>query len=126
MFGDIFGRYDLGGAAIGTQWVETRDAVKHPTMHREVQQNNRINLPQRSIVPRLRSHGLLALRFNFKKKERREIPSWSVAKTLRSQCRGPGWIPGEGTRSYMLHATNKTWHRQINKYFLKERIKGRR
>ena len=51
---------------------------------------------------------------------------WSVAKTLRSQCRGLGLIPGEGTRSYMLHATNKTWHSQINKYFLKERIKGRR
>ena len=70
MFGDIFGHYDLGGAAIGTQWVESRNAVKHPTV-----QNNRITLPQISIVPRLRRLGLLALRFDFFK--RKGIPWWS-------------------------------------------------
>ena len=47
---------------------------------------------------------------------------------------GLGSIPGQGTRSHMpqlrvhkpqpkvLHATTKTWHSQINEYFLKKRI----
>ena len=77
MFGDTFGRYDLGGAAIGTQWVETRDAAEHPAAHREAPQNNRITLPQISIAPRLRRLGLLALRFDFLKKRKEGIPWWS-------------------------------------------------
>ena len=36
-----------------------------------------------------------------------------MAKTPHSQCRGPGWIPGQGTRSHMpqlkiIHAAMKT------------------
>ena len=39
-------------------------------------------------------------------------------------ARGLGSIPSQGTRSYMLqlkilYASMKTWHSQINKYFLK-------
>ena len=31
-----------------------------------------------------------------------DIPGGPVAKTSCSQCRGPGLIPGQGTRSHML------------------------
>ena len=31
-----------------------------------------------------------------------DFPGGPVAKTLRSQCRGPGLIPGQGTRSHLL------------------------
>ena len=51
-----------------------------------------------------------------------DFPGDSVANMLNSQCRGPGSILGLGTRSYMwqlktAHATTKTHHSQINKYF---------
>ena len=50
-----------------------------------------------------------------------DSPGGPEAKTLCSQCRGPGSIPGQGTRSRrpklkILHATTKTWHSQINKF----------
>ena len=77
MFGDTFGRYDLGGAAIGTQWVETRDAAEYPAVHREAPQNNRITLPQISIAPRPRRLGLPALRFDFLKRTKEGILWWS-------------------------------------------------
>ena len=31
----------------------------------------------------------------------RDFPCGPVAKTPRSQCRGPGLIPGQGTRSHL-------------------------
>ena len=40
----------------------------------------------------------------------RAFPGGPVAKTLCSQCRGPGSISGQGTRSYvsqLLHAATK-------------------
>ena len=37
-----------------------------------------------------------------------------MVKTLCSQCRGPGFDPGQGTRSHI--PATKTWCRQINKY----------
>ena len=37
-----------------------------------------------------------------------------MAKTLRSQCRGPGFDPWSG--NWIPHATKKTQHNQINKY----------
>ena len=54
-----------------------------------------------------------------------------MVKTPRSQCRGPGSISGQETRSHIsaksLHAssknaqaTTKTWHSQINKQLFKE------
>ena len=41
-----------------------------------------------------------------------DFPGDPVAQILRSQCRGPGPIPGRGTRSHMLqlkilHAATK-------------------
>ena len=47
-----------------------------------------------------------------------------MAKTSCSQFRGPGFSPGQGTRSHILQlksmqATMKTQCSQINKYFLK-------
>ena len=44
------------------------------------------------------------------------------------KARDPGSIPGQGTRSHMSQlkipcATTKTWHKQINKYFLKKQRK---
>lgn len=51
------------------------------------------------------------------KKERKAGTSWwSVAKSLCSQCRGVGSIPGG--EDYIPHTTIKTWHSHINKYFL--------
>ena len=41
---------------------------------------------------------------NFMIKQRwvtQDFPGSPVVKTLYSQCRGPGWIPDQGTRSYM-------------------------
>ena len=35
-------------------------------------------------------------------KNSRDFPGGPVAKTLSSQCRGPGSIPGQGARSHML------------------------
>ena len=51
-------------------------------------------------------------------------PGSPVAKTLCSQCGGPGLISCQGTRSHMpqlkiLHAATKTQHSQVNKYFKK-------
>ena len=42
----------------------------------------------------------------------RDSPGGPVAETLHFQCRGPGLIPGQGTRPHMLqlkslHATTK-------------------
>ena len=50
-----------------------------------------------------------------------DSPGGPEAKTLCSQFRGPGSIPGQGTRSHrpklkILHATTRTWHSQINKF----------
>ena len=39
----------------------------------------------------------------------RDFPGGLVAKTLCFQCRGPGLIPGQGTRSHM-HAATKSSH----------------
>ena len=35
----------------------------------------------------------------------RDFPGGPVGKTLHSQCRGPGSIPGQGTRSRTCAAT---------------------
>ena len=48
------------------------------------------------------------------------LPRGPVAKTLRSQCRGLGSIPGQETRSHKLQqklpqAATKTQHSQVNK-----------
>ena len=58
----------------------------------------------------------------------RDFPGGPVAKTPRSQCRGPGFDPWSGnwilhaaTKSShaaakkIPHAATKTWHSQINK-----------
>ena len=39
------------------------------------------------------------------------FPGGPVAKTLHSQCKGPGLNPWSGR--YIPHATTKTWHSQI-------------
>ena len=54
-----------------------------------------------------------------KNDENREFPGGSVARTRCSQCRGPGFYPGPGTRSHMLQQRSCMLHSQINKYFLK-------
>ena len=41
-------------------------------------------------------------RKEFQEGESRDFPGGPVAKSPRSQCRGPGSIPGLGTRSHML------------------------
>ena len=41
-----------------------------------------------------------------------DFPGGPVAKTLCSQCRGHGSIPGQGTK--IPYATTKTWSTQIN------------
>ena len=38
-----------------------------------------------------------------------DFPGGPVGKTPHSQCKGPGSIPGQGTRSCM-HATTKSSH----------------
>ena len=48
-----------------------------------------------------------------------DAPGGPVATTLLFQCRGPGSIPGQGTRSRMLqlqvpNAATKTPHSQLN------------
>ena len=43
-----------GGVAIGNQWVETRDAAKHPTRHRTALPQQRIIVPKTSMVPKSR------------------------------------------------------------------------
>ena len=50
---------------------------------------------------------------SFKKATSRDFSGYPVAKTLSSQCRGTGLIPGYGTRSFvsqlkMSHITIKT------------------
>ena len=49
-----------------------------------------------------------------------DFPGHPLAKTLSSQCRVPGSIPGWGTKSHMPqlntpHAVNKTWCNQRGK-----------
>ena len=49
-----------------------------------------------------------------------DLPGVPVVKTLCSKAGGLGSIPGQRTRSHMLHlkilcATTRTWHSQINK-----------
>ena len=39
----------------------------------------------------------------------RDFPGGPIAKTLSSQCRGPGSIPGQGTRQ-TPRATTKSSH----------------
>ena len=55
----------------------------------------------------------------------KDFPDSPVAKTLRSQCRGPGFNPWSGNlipyaATKSSHAATKTWHSQIDKYFLKK------
>ena len=58
MSGEIFGFSQLGsGSATGMQWVEDRDAVKQPTMHRTVPMTKNF-LGKMSVVPRLRNSDL--------------------------------------------------------------------
>lgn len=49
---DIFGVTTRGGSAAGIQWVETKDAAKHPTVHRMAPA--RVIQPKMTTVPRLR------------------------------------------------------------------------
>ena len=63
------------------------------------------------VTPRAREPKCLfdqeaQLRINLKKGD---FPGGAVDKTLCSQCRGPGSIPGRGTRSHM-HAATKSSH----------------
>ena len=57
------------------------------------------------------------------------FPGGPVAKTPGSQCRGPGSIPGQGTRSQMQQlsspAVTKTQRSQINKLKKKNEIRKR-
>lgn len=39
---------------MGIQWVEPRDVVKHPLMHRTESHDKKITCPQMSIVLRLK------------------------------------------------------------------------
>ena len=53
-----------------------------------------------------------------KKADYRDLPGGPVAMTLRFQCRGPEFYPGQGTGSHMLqlkvpHVTTKTQRSQI-------------
>lgn len=57
MAGDIFGVYHLG-IAIGIQWVEVRDTVKHLTMSR-IPLQHRLTRLELSIKPRSRSAALV-------------------------------------------------------------------
>ena len=84
---------------------------------RDLPDSSVINSEQEACVPslvrELRSHVLHSagwgvgrredtLKCSLKKKKRkRDLPGGPVAKTLRSQCRGPSLIPGQGTRSHM-------------------------
>ena len=57
------------------------------------------------------------------KRNERNFAGDPVVKTLGSQCRGPGFNPG----NWIPHAATKTQHSQISKYiFLKKRKKERR
>ena len=59
--------------------------------------------------------------------QRRDFPDGPAGKTLHSQCRGPGLLPGQGTRPHTPqrgscgrqqkspHATVKTWCSQVKK-----------
>ena len=42
-----------------------------------------------------------------------DFPGNPVAKTLSSQCKGPGFNPRSG--NWIPHVTTKSWYRQINK-----------
>ena len=42
-----------------------------------------------------------------------DFPGGPVAKTLSSQCKGPGFNPWSG--NWIPHVTTKSWYRQINK-----------
>ena len=52
----------------------------------------------------------------------RYFPGGSVAKTLHSQCRGPGFNIWSGVQ--ILYTATKIWCFQINKYF-KNKIKSK-
>ena len=54
----------------------------------------------------------------------KDFPDSPVAKTLRSQCRGPGFNPWSGNlipyaATKSSHAATKIQHSQINKYIFK-------
>ena len=52
-----------------------------------------------------------------------DFPAGPVAKTLSFHCRGPGSIPGQGTRSHMLQLKIPSKCSQINKinfFFFKD------
>ena len=54
-------------------------------------------------------------------RENEDFPGGLVAKTLYSQCSGPGFDPWSG--NCIPHTTVKTWSSQINKSFLKRERK---
>ena len=59
----------------------------------------------------------------------RVFPGGPVAKTFAPNAGGPGSTPGQRITSHMpqlkiFHATMKTQHNQINKYFLKKERYG--
>ena len=61
--------------------------------------------------------------FSLKKSNCQDSPRGPVASASRSQCRGPRFNPWSGNQiphdPKSLQAVTKTWHRQINMYFLK-------
>ena len=71
----------------------------------------------------------IATHFDQDNKNQQALPGGPVAKTLCSQCKGWGLVPGQGTRTHkpqltvcmpqlkILHAATNTQHRQINKCF---------
>lgn len=52
---DIFATTKDKGGATGINWVEVRDANKHPTMLKKVPDQQRIIWSRMSIVPKLRN-----------------------------------------------------------------------
>ena len=72
------------------------------------------------------SPSLLAINIRKKDLLAWDFPGGPLVKTLSSQCRGQGSVPGEGTRSHMPQlkiscATTKTQHSQINIFLKKEK-----
>lgn len=81
MSGDISGCLSWGNAAV-MQWVEARDAVKCPTVHRTATPQQRILQPRMSVVLRLRTlKALMFASFVFLLQPPQRFVSHSICKT---------------------------------------------
>ena len=83
-----------GGLTTGVSWVEARDAVKYPTVHRTAPPQTSI-WSKMPVVPRLRK---LAL-----KNHSSGFPGGTVVKNLPANAGDTGSRPGPG-RSHMLQS----------------------